>query len=58
MTSLPKSFNVTYDYKSNKFWTDIKDSYVEVGVVNGSVIMPINKLKDSSITLPLVLQVD
>lgn len=54
--TLPKSFNVTYDYVTSETWTDIKGSYLKVGVVNDSVIMPINSLKDSSVTLPLVLQ--
>jgi len=54
--TLPKSFSVSYDYVTNQTWTDIKGSYLKVGVVNDSIIMPINSLKDSSITLPLVLQ--
>ena len=57
VVTLPKSFNVTYDYVKNEVWTDTKGSYLKVGVVNNSIIMPINFLSDSSITLPLVLQV-
>jgi len=56
VVTLPKSFNVTYDYVKNEVWTDTKGSYLKVGVVNNSIIMPINFLSDSSITLPLVLQ--